>query len=48
MKATAECKNFLIKVSSQTFSGNIRIQTIAKVATIYWLFNTYFIPELLT
>ena len=33
MKAIAECKSFLIKVSSQTFSGNI-YTTIAKVATI--------------
>ena len=41
MKAIAEYKSFLIKVSSQTFSGNI-YTTIAKVATIYWLFDTLY------
>ena len=41
MKTTAECKSFLIKVSSQTFSGNI-YTAIAKIATIYWLFDTLY------
>ena len=41
MKAIAECKPFLVNVSSQTFSGN-KNTTIAKVATIYWLFDTLY------
>ena len=42
MKAIAECKSVLVNFFSQTFSVNVHT-TIAKVATIYWLFDSLYL-----